>query len=114
MVKRNYNLRVVSLVLRALNRRPSLIIILEILDVLHKHKRMNLSQLCTYTRLSYSKLKNQVDNLNKAGLIEEIEGNGTREYALTIKGRLILFRLKEYVKSLSEAGLIDYQISSSV
>lgn len=89
-----------------MNRRPSLIVTMEILETLYRFGKMNISQLCTYTRLSYSKLKVKIDSLERAGLVEEII-NGGREYTLTPEGRKVLFKLKKYIEALAQLGILN-------
>ena len=90
-----------------LNKRPTLVITFSILDILHRFGRMNVSRLCLYTGLSYSKLMTHINSLLKAGLVEELMDGG-REYVLTQGGVETLIKLRKYVESLSNVGLIEY------
>ena len=89
-----------------MNRRTPILITYEVLSVLHKFGKMNISQLCLRTRLSHQKLRMLLDTLINANFIARQSNGGSDVYVLTPKGRKMFLKLKEYIEVLAEAGLI--------
>ncbi|MFQ5951196.1 MAG: winged helix-turn-helix domain-containing protein [Candidatus Geothermarchaeales archaeon] len=88
--------------------RPTVSILLAILETIHSSKGANISQISTHANISHARLKVKLDEMASAGLVAQT--NSPREsgrfFTLTDKGRQALFTLRELTSFLSSLGLL--------
>jgi predicted transcriptional regulator len=88
--------------------RPTVSILLAILETIHEGRGANISQIATRANISHARLKIKLDDMMRAGLVEESNSprEGVRMFELTAKGREALFTLQELTSFLSSLGLL--------
>ena len=89
--------------------RSDLLIILDILNSID-YDGVTISHISTYANMPNPRVRNKLDQMIKAGLVEEFrDKDGKRLYKLTPKGLKTRNRIRETVLFLKELGLISFR-----
>ena len=88
--------------------RPTVSILLAILETIHSGRGANISRISTRANISHARLRVKLDEMESAGLVARANSprEGARFFTLTDKGRQALFTLRELTSFLSSLGLL--------
>ncbi|MFQ5870713.1 MAG: winged helix-turn-helix domain-containing protein [Candidatus Geothermarchaeales archaeon] len=89
-------------------------IVLSILEALHSHDDLNISQLMRLSNLSHRRLKGRIQEMVDSGLVQSHNSSEGTFYSLTGSGRMVLKKTRQLVSSLSSLGLFRNSVEMPV